>query len=101
MPAHKLTQNATMLILALNVLMSLAVVFPERQKRKTRSNGNPWLRLFRPPLKRSRLLWLEDGIIQILHSNVGDIEDVLKTVACIHRHKWNSMMIKRVYFGYA
>jgi hypothetical protein len=31
----------------------------------------------------------------------GDIEDVLKTVACIHRHKWNSMMIKRVYFGYA
>ncbi|KIW87528.1 uncharacterized protein Z519_11851 [Cladophialophora bantiana CBS 173.52] len=29
----------------------------------------------------------------------GDIEDVLKTVACIHHHKWNSMMIKRVYFG--
>lgn len=31
----------------------------------------------------------------------GDIEDVLKTVACIRHHKWNSMMIKRVYFGYA
>ncbi|KAJ9496573.1 hypothetical protein H2202_007945 [Exophiala xenobiotica] len=29
----------------------------------------------------------------------GDIEDVLKTVACIKHHKWNSMMIKRVYFG--
>ncbi|KIX08312.1 uncharacterized protein Z518_02968 [Rhinocladiella mackenziei CBS 650.93] len=29
----------------------------------------------------------------------GDIEDVLKTVACIRHHKWNSMMIKRVYFG--
>lgn len=25
----------------------------------------------------------------------GDIEDVLKTVACIKHHKWNSMMIKR------
>jgi hypothetical protein len=30
----------------------------------------------------------------------GDIEDVLKTVACIKGHKWTSMMIKRVYFGY-
>ena len=30
----------------------------------------------------------------------GDIEDVLKTVSCIRHHKWNSMMIKRVYFGY-
>jgi hypothetical protein len=29
----------------------------------------------------------------------GDIEDVLKTVSCIRHHKWNSMMIKRVYFG--
>ncbi|KAJ4503969.1 hypothetical protein HRR83_007728 [Exophiala dermatitidis] len=29
----------------------------------------------------------------------GDIEDVLKTVACIRHHKWTSMMIKRVYFG--
>ena len=29
----------------------------------------------------------------------GDIEDVLKTVACISGHKWTSMMIKRVYFG--
>ena len=31
----------------------------------------------------------------------GDIEDVLKTVACINGHKWTSMMIKRVYFGQA
>lgn len=30
----------------------------------------------------------------------GDIEDILKTVACIKGHKWTSMMIKRVYFGY-
>jgi len=30
----------------------------------------------------------------------GDIEDVLKTIACIKHHKWNTMMIKRVYFGY-
>lgn len=30
----------------------------------------------------------------------GDIEDILKTVACIRHHKWNSMMMKRVYFGY-
>jgi hypothetical protein len=29
----------------------------------------------------------------------GDIEDVLKQVACIRKHKWNSMMIKRIYFG--
>jgi len=29
----------------------------------------------------------------------GDIEDLLKTVACLKGHKWNSMMIKRVYFG--
>lgn len=29
----------------------------------------------------------------------GDIEDVLKLVACIKGHKWSSMMIKRVYFG--
>lgn len=29
----------------------------------------------------------------------GDIEDVLKTVACLKGHKWTSMMIKRVYFG--
>lgn len=29
----------------------------------------------------------------------GDIEDMLKTVACIKGHKWTSMMIKRVYFG--
>lgn len=29
----------------------------------------------------------------------GDIEDMLKTVACLKHHKWNSMMIKRVYFG--
>jgi hypothetical protein len=29
----------------------------------------------------------------------GDIEDVLATVACLRHHKWNSMMIKRVYFG--
>ncbi|KAI1624594.1 heterokaryon incompatibility protein Het-C-domain-containing protein [Exophiala viscosa] len=29
----------------------------------------------------------------------GDIEDVLKTIACIKHHKWNTMMIKRVYFG--
>ncbi|KAJ5098191.1 hypothetical protein N7532_005192 [Penicillium argentinense] len=29
----------------------------------------------------------------------GDIEDVLKTVAFIHGHKWTSTMIKRVYFG--
>ena len=31
----------------------------------------------------------------------GDIEDMLKTVACIKGHKWSSMMIKRVYFGTA
>ncbi|KAF2842157.1 heterokaryon incompatibility Het-C [Patellaria atrata CBS 101060] len=29
----------------------------------------------------------------------GDIEDMLKTVACLKGHKWSSMMIKRVYFG--
>ncbi|RKF56412.1 putative heterokaryon incompatibility protein het-c protein [Golovinomyces cichoracearum] len=29
----------------------------------------------------------------------GDIEDMLKTVACIKGHKWTSLMIKRVYFG--
>ncbi|QIW98722.1 hypothetical protein AMS68_004240 [Peltaster fructicola] len=29
----------------------------------------------------------------------GDIEDILKTVACLKGHKWTSMMIKRVYFG--
>ncbi|RMZ90570.1 hypothetical protein DV736_g2198, partial [Chaetothyriales sp. CBS 134916] len=29
----------------------------------------------------------------------GDIEDILKQVSCIRKHKWNSMMIKRVYFG--
>lgn len=29
----------------------------------------------------------------------GDIEDILKTVAFIHGHKWTSTMIKRVYFG--
>lgn len=29
----------------------------------------------------------------------GDIEDVLKTVACLKGHKWSSMMIKKVYFG--
>ncbi|RJE18406.1 HET-C domain protein [Aspergillus sclerotialis] len=29
----------------------------------------------------------------------GDIEDMLKTVACIKGHKWTSTMIKRVYFG--
>ncbi|CAG8035436.1 unnamed protein product [Penicillium olsonii] len=29
----------------------------------------------------------------------GDIEDVLKTLAFIHGHKWTSTMIKRVYFG--
>ncbi|GAB7361707.1 hypothetical protein MBLNU230_g1754t1 [Neophaeotheca triangularis] len=29
----------------------------------------------------------------------GDIEDMLKTVACIKGHKWTTMMIKRVYFG--
>ncbi|CAL5873358.1 uncharacterized protein PFLUO_LOCUS7629 [Penicillium psychrofluorescens] len=29
----------------------------------------------------------------------GDIEDLLKTVACISGHKWTSTMIKRVYFG--
>ncbi|KAJ9667420.1 hypothetical protein H2201_002288 [Coniosporium apollinis] len=29
----------------------------------------------------------------------GDIEDMLKTVACLRGHKWTSTMIKRVYFG--
>ncbi|KAK8250527.1 heterokaryon incompatibility protein Het-C-domain-containing protein [Phyllosticta capitalensis] len=29
----------------------------------------------------------------------GDIEDMLKKVACLKGHKWTSMMIKRVYFG--
>lgn len=29
----------------------------------------------------------------------GDIEDMLKTIACLKSHKWTSMMIKRVYFG--
>ncbi|KIV93969.1 hypothetical protein PV10_05137 [Exophiala mesophila] len=29
----------------------------------------------------------------------GDIEDILKTLSCIRHHKWNSMMMKRVYFG--
>lgn len=29
----------------------------------------------------------------------GDIEDLLKQVTCIKHHKWNSIMIKRVYFG--
>ncbi|KAJ5165937.1 hypothetical protein N7492_006233 [Penicillium capsulatum] len=29
----------------------------------------------------------------------GDIEDMLKTLAFIHGHKWTSTMIKRVYFG--
>ncbi|KAF2796223.1 Het-C-domain-containing protein [Melanomma pulvis-pyrius CBS 109.77] len=29
----------------------------------------------------------------------GDIEDMLATVACLRGHKWNSRMIKRVYFG--
>jgi hypothetical protein len=25
----------------------------------------------------------------------GDIEDILKQVQCIRKHKWNSMMMKR------
>ena len=29
----------------------------------------------------------------------GDIEDMLKTVACLKGYKWTSMMVKRVYFG--
>lgn len=29
----------------------------------------------------------------------GDIEDMLKTIACLRGHKWTSMMVKRVYFG--
>ncbi|POS82860.1 hypothetical protein EPUL_003633 [Erysiphe pulchra] len=29
----------------------------------------------------------------------GDIEDMLKTIACIRGHRWTSLMIKRVYFG--
>ncbi|KAI9684770.1 MAG: hypothetical protein M1829_000145 [Trizodia sp. TS-e1964] len=29
----------------------------------------------------------------------GDIEDLLKTIAFIKGHKWNSIMMKRVYFG--
>ncbi|KAI9731365.1 MAG: hypothetical protein M1834_005270 [Cirrosporium novae-zelandiae] len=29
----------------------------------------------------------------------GDIEDMLKTVACIKGHKWTAMMVKRTYFG--
>ncbi|KAH0279961.1 heterokaryon incompatibility Het-C, partial [Aureobasidium melanogenum] len=29
----------------------------------------------------------------------GDIEDMLKTVDCLKKHKWTSRMIKRVYFG--
>ena len=29
----------------------------------------------------------------------GDIEDVLKSIAFLHGHKWTSIMIKRVYFG--
>lgn len=29
----------------------------------------------------------------------GDIEDMLKTIACIKGHKWTSTMVKRVYFG--
>lgn len=29
----------------------------------------------------------------------GDIEDLIKQVACIKHHKWNTMMIKRIYFG--
>ncbi|EMC91847.1 hypothetical protein BAUCODRAFT_38991 [Baudoinia panamericana UAMH 10762] len=29
----------------------------------------------------------------------GDLEDLLKTVAFIHGHKWTSMMVKRAYFG--
>lgn len=30
----------------------------------------------------------------------GDIEDTIKTLACLKGLKWNSMMIKRVYFGF-
>lgn len=29
----------------------------------------------------------------------GDIEDVLKSIAFLHGHKWTSIMVKRVYFG--
>jgi hypothetical protein len=29
----------------------------------------------------------------------GDIEDMIKTIACLKHHKWTSMMVKRVYFG--
>ncbi|KAL1303435.1 hypothetical protein AAFC00_006824 [Neodothiora populina] len=29
----------------------------------------------------------------------GDIEDMLKTVEFLKKHKWTSMMVKRVYFG--
>lgn len=29
----------------------------------------------------------------------GDIEDVLKTIACVKGYKWTSMMVRRVYFG--
>ncbi|KAF1814317.1 heterokaryon incompatibility Het-C [Eremomyces bilateralis CBS 781.70] len=29
----------------------------------------------------------------------GDIEDMLKKVACLRHHKWSSLMIRRVYFG--
>ena len=29
----------------------------------------------------------------------GDIEDILKSIAFLHGHKWTSIMIKRVYFG--
>jgi len=29
----------------------------------------------------------------------GDIEDMLKAVPFLRRHKWTNMMIKRVYFG--
>ncbi|KAI9728175.1 MAG: hypothetical protein M1828_004636 [Chrysothrix sp. TS-e1954] len=29
----------------------------------------------------------------------GDIEDMLKTIACLKGYKWTSMMVKRVYFG--
>jgi hypothetical protein len=48
------------------------------------------------------LTWIDIASISAVEGKNwrhGDIEDVLKTVAFIHGHKWTSTMVKRVYFG--
>ena len=45
------------------------------------------------------LVTLRISSIEGVNWRHGDIEDMLKKVACLKGHKWTSMMIKRVYFG--